>query len=359
MHPAPSTSTHDPLEWLERLAPQLDAYNEDSRPMYLASTDNNGIYSPAHSPFTYDGQYWHRSNFPTEHYNDTPRPMQEVAVDISNMYVDTPRPFRAPTGLELHSDQVSTQLYRGPWEYTLQVDATFPPHLSSELLYKKLSDDQRVFIIDTIHQIKPHKAGSIRRKLSDRLDSRLARGLLSKDDDTIDEAVRILYSAGGRKKMNYGVTWMDNLSKEKKISVVEKLAEATQQGADEVRDLLLSHKVTPEAAARILIAPLHECRSLARVLDLFLPEQEALKIKPWSRGTSHLQRRALLQRMARLGARLGFTDESYCVALMNAISPPGYGLKMLRTSDENFLEALRWIKAPYKRDPPVLPQRDM
>ncbi|UZJ50891.1 hypothetical protein CBS101457_000211 [Exobasidium rhododendri] len=228
----------------------------------------------------------------------------------------------------------------GTYEYTLPVTSNFPYMNLTDRVYKGLSEDQTLLIVDRIMQIRPYMNDTIRRYLRTNLDVVLARELLSDDIRVVETAIDILYPTERRKRRR-GDPWMTGLTNAERRHVIERLARATQQREDHLRAMFLREKVTPETARRILDAANEEdCARIAASHGLIMPPKPGLA--PWAKGLSQIQKRALQCRITAFAPALLGDSQSWSL-LDSSHAPSGFGLTLLRASDADFARYLRWL----------------
>ncbi|UZJ50760.1 hypothetical protein CBS101457_000080 [Exobasidium rhododendri] len=154
---------------------------------------------------------------------------------------------------------------------------------------------------------------------------------------------------------------MTGFSKAERIEVIERLAEATLQSEDVLRDFFIEEKIAPSVAEEILSAQTpEEVRHIARKHGLVITKRPMgfprLKaVNPWQKGTSKVQRKAILQRMMRQG---GLSYPHSCYDLLNKEKvPAGYGLKILKATKQEFEDIMYALY--YNQAPPPLSQDEM
>ncbi|UZJ50742.1 hypothetical protein CBS101457_000062 [Exobasidium rhododendri] len=273
------------------------------------------------------------SNFPAPHEGDT------HSVSASQTITQD---------LMRHFDQNAPLQQGDPsWEYTLVVDTRFPSEHEGEMVYHKLSKDQKLVILEHIHQTRPYKARYLRQHLEYYLTARLARELLSREERRIEAAVEELFPIDKPKK-SPETPWMTGLTNTDRKEVIRKIAKATLQGADDLRDLFLSRHVTPQVAQHILHSDKDdELRGIAQRLGLIVPSDA--NDKPWKKGTSQIHRKAIRQRMMAFGVEKETTCYDW---LGRRLIPTGYGLKMLRANDAQFEKIMEWFRGRGRVYPP-------
>ncbi|UZJ50848.1 hypothetical protein CBS101457_000168 [Exobasidium rhododendri] len=226
-------------------------------------------------------------------------------------------------------------------EYTLPVDAVFPYRYEDQLVYKVLSEDQRYHIVEHIHEIRPYNADSIRKCLSRHLTPPLAKDFLSHDQDRADAATQVLIKANRPIKGGPRITWMNGLTNAQRRMVINKMAEATMESKDHLRILFLGLNVSPDVAKRILHASTAEqCYQIAVEHHLFWEFDP--KEMPWHKGSSAQQRRALIHRLMTFG-NVAKTSSIYNLLQKYAV-PSGYGVEILRASDEEMVAIFSFLR---------------
>ncbi|UZJ50779.1 hypothetical protein CBS101457_000099 [Exobasidium rhododendri] len=225
-------------------------------------------------------------------------------------------------------------------EYTIPVDKDFPRNHLGDSVYMDLSRDQKALVIDRIQQIRPFSPPSIRKKLGRHLSAPIAKAILSDDETAVEAAVEELIPINQAPERTAHPPWMTGLSNTQRKVVILKLAAATEQRTEELRDFFLNRHVTPEVAKKILHADIQECKMIAYDNNLILKENE--RNRPWQRGVSQNQRKALLHRMMTKG---GVKNNILCYEYLERYYVPrGYGLKMLRADDKTFMEIMEWLR---------------
>ncbi|UZJ50881.1 hypothetical protein CBS101457_000201 [Exobasidium rhododendri] len=227
------------------------------------------------------------------------------------------------------------------WEYTLPIKSDFPFTSLDDIVWPYLSIDQKQYILQRIHRIRPRKLGYLRHILAETLRVQAARDLLSPIGVVADDAVEKLFPTP-RARKEVVKTWMSDLSDWKRIEVIDNMAAATMQEAGKLRDLFLNKNVTPALALEILHASEEECRRIAEEKGLFVDDKETAL--PWQKGTNKLQRAALLHRMKANGTEKGV---AYHLLDKNHI-PPGYGLRLLRVGDDDFRDMVESMRGSAK-----------
>ncbi|UZJ50887.1 hypothetical protein CBS101457_000207 [Exobasidium rhododendri] len=241
---------------------------------------------------------------------------------------------------DVDPDHASAAAYQyvPPKEYTFPVETKFSYRTEHDLIFRKLSDEQRNVIVDRIHEVRPYVVDSIRKKLNQKLDVPMARDLLSSDTDRIYRAIEKIYPIL-RMKRTADTTWMTGLSNEQRLLVIKKLAEATHQRSDELLDHFLRQDVAPEVALEILVASMEECVEIAKRETLLV--HDGVRAKPWQKGLSKAQRKAVIHRIM---TYTGKETSDHCYEMLRRdFIPSRYGLVMLRASDKEFEEIVEWI----------------
>ncbi|UZJ50761.1 hypothetical protein CBS101457_000081 [Exobasidium rhododendri] len=224
----------------------------------------------------------------------------------------------------------SKQHNSGP--YTLKVDAQFEYADTNDLVYWRLSDNQKLVIVEHILQVRPYTSRNLRKRLDGCLTVPLAHDLLSTDTSRIDAAIQDLFPINDQESRS----WMTGLSKEERIQVIDSLADATLQSSEDLRDLFLAKNIAPSVAREILNASSKEdLVSIARKYGLFLRLNP--RDRPWQKGANQLQKKAIVQRMM----NSGIVDPLVCYDFLKKRKvPEGYGLKMLKVNDETFVKIM-------------------
>ncbi|UZJ50894.1 hypothetical protein CBS101457_000214 [Exobasidium rhododendri] len=240
-----------------------------------------------------------------------------------------------------------------PWEFTVPIDASMPAVEDDVAVFDLLTENQRTLILDRIVQIRPYVEDSLRKKLRNNMDVAMASDLLSTDDNVVAAAINKLYPINERKRGSKEDHWMTDLTNTERKEVIAKFADATEQRADELRSLFLRRKLTPRIAKDILHATSKEqCMQIAVQHQLILPVSE-VPTKPWQKGASNSQRKALIYRMLLNGV----PSNIRCYKLLEKTHvPSGFGLKMLRANDEDFKTILLWLSKKARYIPPHLLQ---
>ncbi|UZJ50835.1 hypothetical protein CBS101457_000155 [Exobasidium rhododendri] len=221
------------------------------------------------------------------------------------------------------------------WNYTVFADSRIPNDQEYTSVYRMLNRDQRLVITELIHSTRPYAAHYLQRELKRLLRSQDAADLLSNDETLIEAAIKRMYPPEGKNAKRY-IPWTKGLNSRQRFQVIDKLSEATLQSSTALRDHLLEIQASPDLGKAILdAADLEAVRKIAVKYQLYSPKEEK-GVLPWQRGTSVIQRRSLLQRFAAAGI-----DEGHAYLLLQkAKVTPGYGLKMLKTSEIQFAIAL-------------------
>ncbi|UZJ50832.1 hypothetical protein CBS101457_000152 [Exobasidium rhododendri] len=228
------------------------------------------------------------------------------------------------------------------YEYTFQYPPGYPAANShGEVVYMNLSSELKFVCVEQIQRIRPYNEDNIRQNLRRKQGkAAVLNELLSRDQHRVEAMVENLYKDNSTQRDF--VPWMKGLHNKDRIQVVEKLAGATFQSADKLRDVMVNMKLAPEVAVRILNArTLKEVRSIAREHNIYhLPDPS----ETWQKGTSEIQRKALYQRMAFHG---GITQARILAILKKERIPEGYALYLLRVGDDEFRRILTWMKGKH------------
>ncbi|UZJ50781.1 hypothetical protein CBS101457_000101 [Exobasidium rhododendri] len=243
----------------------------------------------------------------------------------------------------------SVSTYVPPWEYTLPIstDLDFTVSDVDEKVYKLLTEDQRLLIVDRVHQIRPYYSETIRKRIQSVMNAALARDLLSRNVATVEAAVEVVFPIDDPKK----VSWMTGLSNAQRRLVILKLADETIQRADKLRDVFLARDVTPQEALFLLLrANKEQCVSFAQSHELIVMENN--NAAPWQRGITTLQRRAVLHRLEFVGRKKKRPDRYYL--LQKRFIPLAFGKKILRASEAEFWMLMRYMEGKTATLPPNL-----
>ncbi|UZJ50846.1 hypothetical protein CBS101457_000166 [Exobasidium rhododendri] len=229
------------------------------------------------------------------------------------------------------TEDQATDRYVPQPEYALLVAPCFSYTSEDQAIFRELSEDQRLVIFQRLHQVVPYTSRYLRTRLLEHLKPAEALDLLSGDEERIDAAINRLYRSGVFRRED--ITWMHYLEKQQRIEVVAKVAEATQRDAEKVRDHFLQKNVPPHVLQEILgTSSLKEIKKVAKRNDLLI--EDDTKVNAWQKGTSVIQRKAILQRMTR--SRPEVHQSKLHDWLRKKKVPKGYGLVMLRASTANF-----------------------
>ncbi|UZJ50841.1 hypothetical protein CBS101457_000161 [Exobasidium rhododendri] len=220
----------------------------------------------------------------------------------------------------------------------------------NDAVYMNLDADQKLVIVELIHQIRPVKYAIIRRQLRTNLQPLVALDLLSNNINRIEAAVEHLYPDKVTSRQGYVRYWMSGLHNKDRVLIMNKLAEATLQSAETLRDYFIQEEVSPSIGDMILHANTPEqVLSIARDKNLILPEKKT--IRPWQRGADQLQKRAVIQRM--MASPLIGSRDPYDLLKKKKVTP-GYGLKMIKASNLQFDEIMMSLLSNWNDDLPVL-----
>ncbi|UZJ50897.1 hypothetical protein CBS101457_000217 [Exobasidium rhododendri] len=258
--------------------------------------------------------------------------------------------FTTPNVIIDHFSATPPQDWTVPHEYILAVPRTFNYENVDELAYRRLTEDQRAVVLERVHQLRPYPIDSVRRKIMQRMDVAAALDLLSGDIRRVEAAVEGIYPIAAHKK-GYPITWMNGLSNAQRRLVIQKMAEATQQGTDKLLNLFLDRKITPGVAWDILRSPFAGCKAIANTHDLITPDDESRA--NWQRGLSTVQRKAVIQRMMLFSN--GMKKKPGCYHMLQKQKVPvGLGLRMLRVDDEDFSIIMNFLSKSNAELPPHL-----
>ncbi|UZJ53679.1 hypothetical protein CBS101457_002999 [Exobasidium rhododendri] len=207
-----------------------------------------------------------------------------------------------------------------------------------------MTREERAILVERLHQTRPYIEESIRLKLKDKLlTTELANEVLSGDERRIKQALKTMWPLDSSTWRGH-TPWMTGLSERNRIQVINKLAEATMQSADKLRDHMLKKKVGPTVAQAILYARTRE--EVAAIAEhyhlLVTTETKHNKIARgnWQKGASEIQRSAIIQRMILAGAK----NQDYCYEVLRRNKvPEGFGLYMLQAEADDFLAIMAWL----------------
>ncbi|UZJ50842.1 hypothetical protein CBS101457_000162 [Exobasidium rhododendri] len=222
-------------------------------------------------------------------------------------------------------------------EYTLHFSPLIFYNSEADMIFPQLTDDQKLFISDYVHQVRPYQYRYLRSELNFSLRPSLVKDLLSGDQVRMDTAVEVLYPEASRRRGKSGtnkISWMTGLTTSQRSRVIRMLANATAQEADTLRDCFLKWKVKSEVAKQVLdLTSTTEIAQFAIDNNFVLPDGPLKSGTRWQKGASQIQRRALMQRIA----ATGLCEEEYIkIHLQKANMPLGYGLEMLRADERRF-----------------------
>ncbi|UZJ50873.1 hypothetical protein CBS101457_000193 [Exobasidium rhododendri] len=276
----------------------------------------------------------------TEHVHDSvsegatainPRHMQEY---IERMAAQMNKPFSSNV---YHSIPPATE-----YTYQLETAFDFTPYSEDQNIYLLLPEDYRTVILDQIYKIRPINPKSVRSCLVNHLKPAQAQDLISYDTVRIDEATQELFPDGIVRKYDrtFTTTWMTDLSNADRREVIRRLSEVTLQAGDVLREHFLHANIEPRVIQYILQATTQErIWEITQFHNLFFDVNN--KDRPWQKGLSFLQRKALRQRFK----LAGITEESqYYGILKREKIPPGYGLTMLKVGDADLLAIIKALR---------------
>ncbi|UZJ50792.1 hypothetical protein CBS101457_000112 [Exobasidium rhododendri] len=229
-------------------------------------------------------------------------------------------------------------------EYILQAGPQFLYDDEESSCWDLMTEDQRSLIAERVHQVRPYSWSYIRQQLSVYLKPHLAKDILSKDQDTIDRGIESFIPIDKARHGDYDDPWMKGLSNTQRKLVINKMAEATMQAGDKLRDVFLQQKVSPALARKILDAgtTTKECQSIAEKRKLYEPVYASNL--PWQKGLSFAQKKALIQRMMWYGD-VGDIGRKGCYSLLKKKKvTQGYGMTMLRANPEKFARIMTELK---------------
>ncbi|UZJ50864.1 hypothetical protein CBS101457_000184 [Exobasidium rhododendri] len=219
-----------------------------------------------------------------------------------------------------------------PNEYTLRVHPHFPYTCDDEFVYKSLSDNQTLLIMDMIRQVRPYESVAIRKALGTRLTASLAKLFLSGNKELIEYAIETFYPRYINKKKGQMLheAWMTGMNDTQRKTVVERFADETGEPTDRIRELFIKSNITQELAMELL--------NTRPGLLVITAAEKGLKTErddralPWQEGASKIQRAAFMQRMVGTGIKLRTARQ----LLQRRSVSSGYALHMLRLDDAEF-----------------------
>jgi hypothetical protein len=248
----------------------------------------------------------------------------------------------------------SREEYKPKWESELKYAPTIEFHHA--YVPENLSSEQKLFIVERIHRVRPFTEVYIRQQIYGRIERSTALDLVSQEEGRVLAAIEELFPRAGTQRRSF-IHWMTNLSDAERVQVIDKLASATLQRADHLRDLLIIKQTSPGIANMILDARTpeevyHIAHANGKQFILAYQNDRNLKRKEtWQKGLSEIQRTSLLQRMV-LG---GVASQNQCYGVFARGKdkiPHGYGLHMLRASERDFRRIMLWL-----RGYPQVPER--
>jgi hypothetical protein len=318
------SSLRDPYHYHQQL--QNELYTNQYHAYINALTN----VSHRHAPFDAHNPVIATETPQTEEMMDEqPTPELPVPLNIANEEIGI---VRAPPPL-LH-----------PEEYTLQIDARFRYNNEDDKVYENLSPDQTMLITELVRSIRPYSAEVIRRALAGKMEVPMARALLSGDIHRIEAAIDTFYPIDVQKRRRNHLPWMYRLTNTERKRVIERMAEATQEPTDLLREAFLREQISPASARRMLTASREERVAFARRNEL-IREDIWAGHRPWKKGMSGIQRKALLQRILQTRISIGHARN----LLQDARYDPGFGLACLRADEQTFtrmMMELRNVKIP-------------
>ncbi|UZJ50839.1 hypothetical protein CBS101457_000159 [Exobasidium rhododendri] len=223
------------------------------------------------------------------------------------------------------------------WKHTLILAPTFPPPTSHESAFSKLDEDQKLVAIERFHRVRPYSARWIGRFLGRKVLPPDMYVLLHGDPQQVEETVNRLLPADKMKKGDDHIPWMTGLEDWQRLGVIEKMARVTEQGEDDLRDLFVQQKKSPELAWEILASSDQECALIAVRENLYMYQSKP----PWMKGASEMQQ-CLAKQMLAMGGGIKKAACDYLLA--QDFVPEGYGLQILRADDDELKAIARFLQ---------------
>ncbi|UZJ53682.1 hypothetical protein CBS101457_003002 [Exobasidium rhododendri] len=221
-------------------------------------------------------------------------------------------------------------------EYRLQVsDVIVGMESEDDLVHGLLSDHQNITIMERLRAVRPTLTTGIKASLKRKLKAPIARDLLSTDPNVVEAAIARFYPKRASMKGGGVVrSWMDGLTYEQRIQVIEELADATDQSTDTLREQFLRQSVPPSVAIELLNCTTREQRlTFALTHGLIFPEDHR-SASPWRKGLSRYQIEGLKQRLTNTGFSIFYVMSM----LQKRMAPPNSGKTMLRADEDTFLQ---------------------
>ncbi|UZJ50766.1 hypothetical protein CBS101457_000086 [Exobasidium rhododendri] len=234
------------------------------------------------------------------------------------------------------------------WQYTLPFNSVFslkPKYRDAPNgSWRSLDDDQKAAVVDRIAQIKPFTTATIRKYLEFHLTAHTAMMLLCNDLDVVESGVAEVYRNYQQKLAYENPKWMDGLHNAQRREVIEKLADATVQPVEDLREHFLKVDAPQAAAWAILNASgRDELLAIAQMYGLFIPQSSAALV--WQRGAGKMQMKALLHRMM---TRAKITSKKTYNILARKYIPSGFALTMLKLNDALFDDTMHSLLYEHK-----------
>ncbi|UZJ50888.1 hypothetical protein CBS101457_000208 [Exobasidium rhododendri] len=237
--------------------------------------------------------------------------------------------------------------YVAQYEYALPVDAAIrAPYSNDDLVYHLLTEDQRVSIIDRVHQIRPWLHDRIQARLKNFMKADYALRLLSAEETVVEAAIEEWFPDNRIRKGRF--PWMTGFTPLQRRLIIQKFADATGQRTDYLRDLILENHAGPDLASQIYHATMDGCREIATTCNFLTRENARQRV--WQNGVSHIQKLAIEDRLMRYG---GLDRAKIWEILGKPSVPSGYGIAILRADDLQFRHILRWFRRPQSGMPPM------
>jgi hypothetical protein len=226
------------------------------------------------------------------------------------------------------------------WSHTLIVDPTFKSNGKEDLVYNSLDENQKAIVTEHVYKVRPYTLAALKPLLSRYLKEDDAHALLlSSDIRRIHGAVENMFPIHKKKQQNRDVHWMSGLQEWQRIAVIRKMARVLQQGEDEVRDLFIRLRVTPQMALDVLASDEEGCKNIGEPFQAYFIEHN--DHGKWMQGSSEFQRKLIKQRMLLQGS---MTAAESGRLLSQLAVPRGFGLHILYANDQKFERMMLFLR---------------